>query len=444
MGHYETAYRRSQKKKGYKMNTITIAGVDINKVSISQLLFNKTMLFAYALLAFGLFGIYEVINERYLLLTANTLDAGLNPGSQEVANAFREAIFGAGGEVKRESPWTLYIVNYIYMIYTGSGIIFIVTIAELLDIKLLKKTAAGFLTFGLCMVFGGLFTIFFDLNVLNMHWMFLTPNITSGMWLMLPLYVVYISFVLFEIYLLISKNKQWTKKFALAILVVGILIDVAEYYIQAKLFNMNTARHLWTTYPILPLYFIISSFLGATGVMIVYSYTTYKETLKAHFDELMSMLKKITLFMIVTLGAYEAVSFLFIDKKWANVILFSGFDFEFYIYAMSAIVIPFGLLIYRFFQKTISDTLILTSAVFVIAGTYIGRFIFVYGGNAYPMSDRFGKGFERYTEYETTKEFIFFYPHMPEIFIVIGSVGVVFAMYKMIDVVFSVSKLSEH
>jgi len=426
------------------MKTITIAGVEINKVSIFELLFNKTMLFSYILLAIGVFGIYEVINERYFLLTANSLDAGLNPGSAEVANAFKEAIFGAGGEVKRESPWTLYISNYIYMIYTGSGIIFIVTLAELLNIDLLKKTAAGFLTFGLCMVFGGLFTIIFDLNTLHMHWMFLTPNVGAGMWLMLPLYMVYISFVLFEIYLLISENKEWIKKIALLILILGISIDIAEYYIQAKLFNMNTARHLWTTYPILPLYFIVSSFLAASGVMIAYSYVTYRDSFKEHFKQLLLLLKKITLFMIIVLGAYEAVSFLFIDKKWANVILFSGFAYEFYIYALLAIVIPFGFLIYRFFQERINNTLMIMTSLFIIVGTYIGRFIFVYGGNAYPMSDRFGKGFERYTEYDIAKDFIFFFPHMSEIYIVIGSVGVVIAAYKVLNTLFNVSKISNH
>jgi len=426
------------------MKTIQFLGVDINKVSILELFFNKTMLFAYIFLAFGFFGIYEVINERYFLLTANSLDAGLHPGSAEVANAFKEAIFGTGGEVKRESPWTLYISNYIYMIYTGSGIIFLVTLAELFNVSLIQKTAAGFLTLGLCMVFGGLFTIIFDLNVLHMHWMFLTPNMSAGMWLMLPLYIVYISFVLFEIYLLISKNKEWIKKIAFIILLLGISIDIAEYYIQAKLFNMNTARHLWTTYPALPLYFIISSFLAAVGVMISYSYIMLKESFKEHFTQLLLLLKKTTLIAIIALGAYEATAFLFIDKKWANVILFSGFHYEFYIYAILAITVPFGLLIYRFFQNKINNTLMIISSILIIIGTFIGRFIFVYGGNAYPMSDRFGKGFERYSEYDTVKEFIFFFPHISEICIVLGSVGVVIAAFKFIDTLLNVSKVSEH
>jgi hypothetical protein len=46
-------------------------------------------------------------------------------------------------------------------------------------------------------------------------------------------------------------------------------------------------------------------------------------------------------------------------------------------------------------------------AISTIIGTFLGRYIFVYGGNAYPMSNRFGTGFEKYSEYEVAKEFIF-------------------------------------
>ena len=426
------------------MEKFNIAGVDINKVPIGELLFNRTMLFAYVLLAFGAFGIYEIILERYFSLTANAFDAGLNPGSHEVALAMREAIFGQGGEIKRESPWTLYISNYMYMIYTGSGIIFLVALGELFNREIIKKTAVGFLTFGLCMIFGGLFTIIFDLNFLNMTEMFKTPNISAGMWLMLPLYSVYIPFVVFEIYLLITRQKKWVKKIAFTILLLSIVIDIIEYYIQAKLFDMNTARHLWTTYPALPLYFIVSSFLAASGVMILYSYVSHKEQLGDSFRDLLLIFKKLTLIAIVILGAYEAMAFLFIDKNWASVILFGGFHYEFYIYALLAFVLPFSLLIYRLMKKEINHFLIIVASLSVIAGTYIGRIIFVYGGNAYPLSDRFGSGFEKYSEYDAVKEFIFFFPPLPEIFIVVGSVGVVFAIYKVLDKLFDVSKVREH
>ena len=365
------------------MEKYVVAGLEINKVSIKELLFNNTMLIAYLLLALGFYGVYEVFHERYFLLTANVHDAGLAPGSREVAHAMKEAIFGAGGEVKREQPWTLYIVNYMYMIYSGSAIIFFVALAEIFNVKVIKKTAAGFMTFGLAMILGGLFTIAADLNILHMHWMFLTPNFGAGMWLMLPLYAIYIPFVAFEIYLIITKNKIWTKKIAIAILLLSIIIDIIEFYIQAKLFDMNTARHLWTTYPVLTLYFIVSSFVSAIAIMIIYSMITYKEQLK----DLISLLRVSALYMIALLAIYEATAYLFIDKDWGAIILFGEFKFYFYLYLFFAIGLPFILE----FKKNTSKLWIAVGAISIIVGTYLGRYIFVYGGNAYPMSDRLGK-----------------------------------------------------
>jgi hypothetical protein len=426
------------------MKKIEIAGIEINKVSIANLLFNKTMLLAYILLAIGVYGIYEIIIERYLAEAAGAFDAGRHIGSTHVAQAMKEAIFGAGGEVKREEPWTIYIANYMYMIYSGSGIIFLVALAELFNVEIIKKTAAGFMAFGLCMVFGGLFTILMDLNVLHIHWMFLSPNIKAGMWLMLPLYTVYIPFVLFEIYLLLTKNQQWVKKIAVTILLLSVAIDIIEYYIQAKLFDMNSARHLWTTYPNLTLYFIISSFTASSGIMILYSFVEYKTKLKDEFKTLLLFLEKMAILTVVLLAAYEAVAFLFIDRDWGNIILFGSFKYYFYIYISLAIALPFIILAFRLNKKESNSILTILASFLIIIGTYIGRLIFVYGGNAYPMSDRFGTGFEKYGEYEVVKESIFFSPTLTEVSIVIGSIGVVLIVYKIFDLFLSVSSISKH
>jgi len=421
------------------MKMIEIAGVEIKKVKITDLFFNKTMFIAYILLAVGVYGAYEVIVERYFMLRANAFDAGLHLGSSEVAHAMKEAVFGHGGEVKRENPWTIYIANYMYMIYSGSGIIFLVALAELFNVEIIKKTAAGFMTFGLAMVFGGLFTIAVDLNVLHMQWMFLTPNLGAGMWLMLPLYAVYIPFVIFEIYLLITKNQTWTKKIAFVILLLSIVIDLIEYYIQAKLFDMNTARHLWTTYPMLTLYFIVSAFVAAIAIMILFSTFVYKDKLKEDFSHLIHFLRVSILYAMAVLAIYEAIAYLFIDKDWGAIILFGEFKFYFYLYLFLAVGLPFLLK----FKKHSNLLWVTLGAISVVIGTYLGRYVFVYGGNAYPMSNRFGTGFEKYGEYEVVKEFIFFNPHFSEILVVVGSLGVVLAAYKVLDMLFGVSEVSD-
>ncbi len=424
------------------MKKFELAGVEINKVSIFDLLFNKTMIIAYVLLAIGVYGIYEVIIERYFAHGVSLLDISQHIGSEHIMENIKESIFGVGGEVKREEPWTIYIANYMYMIYTGSGIIFIVALAEIFNVEVIKKTAAGFMTLGLCIVFAGLFTIVMDLNILHMLAMFDTPNISAGMWLMLPLYSIYIPFVVFEIYLLITKKVGWVKDIAFGILLLSIAIDVVEYYIQAKLFDMNTARHLWTTYPNLTLYFIISAFVASSGIMILYSFITYKKM--DDFTKLVILLKKITLVLIIALASYEAVAFLFIDKNWANIVLFTHFKYYFYIYIIFALILPFGLLGLNLIRKELSNTIAIIASISIIVGTYIGRLLFVYGGNAYPMSDRFGTGFEKYGEYEQVKEFIFYAPTISEIAIVIGSIGVTLLVYSVLDKFLSVSKVRNH
>jgi len=415
------------------------ARIKINPITLKALLTSKTMLIAYAFLFLALIGAADVFYERYYLLSATAHDAGLFPGNPEVAEAMKTAVFGEGGEVKREAPWSLYIVNYMYMIYVGSGIIFIVAFAELFDIKLIKKTAAGFLTLGLAMIIAGLFTILMDLNILHLHHMFLTPQFTSGMWLMMPLYMIYIPLIVFEIYLILSHKDAWVKKIAVLILIVSLLVEFVEFYIQAKLFDMNSARHLWTTYPFLTLYFMVSSFVASAAVMTFYTYLTYRNTDKSKCADLMSFIQQITLYGVMALGAYEATAYLFIDKKWAEIILFGDFKLYFYLYLSMAVAIPFILL----FKESIHYRYKILASVLIIIGTYIGKMVFVYGGNAYPMSDRFGVGFEKYAEYEPVRDVIFFMPPLGEIAVVIGSFGIILFLYKIVDSYFSVSKMQE-
>ena len=63
------------------------ARIKINPVSLKSLLTSKTMLIAYAFLFLALIGVADVFYERYYLLSATAHDAGLFPGSPEVANA---------------------------------------------------------------------------------------------------------------------------------------------------------------------------------------------------------------------------------------------------------------------------------------------------------------------------------------------------------------------
>ncbi|MBP9566814.1 MAG: polysulfide reductase NrfD [Sulfurospirillum sp.] len=420
------------------MEKITFVGLEINKVSFSTLFFGKTMLLGYAFLALAFIGIYEVFDIRYFSAAANAHASGIDPTNPALKEAMRLAVFGDVGEVNRNIPWTLFIVNYMYMIYTGSGIIFLVALAELMNFNLIAKAAAGFMVAGISMVFAGLFTIATDLNMLNMLWMVLTPNTSAGMWLMLPLYCTYIPFVLFEIYLILTNKRDLAKRLALPILVLSVGVDLIEYYIQAKLFSMNTARHLWTEFPVLTFYFILSAFVSSLGIMGVHSYLVHRT--KPEYEAMMDLIRRAMLFFVSILGLYEILAYMTVDKDWAFLILFGPFrSLYFGGYIFLTLALPFLLIV-----KPGKPIWTLLASVFVIIGGFAGRYLFVYGGNANPMSNRFGMGYEKYDFYALPKSFNYVAPHLGEILIVVGSIGVCIIIYKLFDNLFSVGELREH
>ncbi len=420
------------------MEKITFAGVEINRISFSRLFFRKTMLLAYALLAIAVFGIYEIFDLRYFSLVTNAHDAGLNPTDPAMKAAMKQAIFGTVGEIDKTQPWTILIANYMYMIYTGSGVIFLVALAEMMKFNLVAKAAAGFMVAGIAMIFAGLFTIATDLNMLNMHWMLLTPNFNSAMWLMLPLYCIYIPFVLFEIYLILTNNRAWAKRLAMPILILSLGVDLVEYYIQAKLFSMNTARHLWTEFPALTFYFIISAFVSSLGVMGINSFLVHRE--KPEYESLMDLIRRSMLFFVFILGLYEIIGYMTVDKDWAFLILFGPFSYLYFVgYIFLTLALPF-----LFIVKPGKPIFTVLASICVLIGGFVGRYLFVYGGNANPMSNRFGTGYERYDYYSITKAFNYMTPHLGEILVVIGSIGVAIMIYKLFDSLFSVGDLREH
>lgn len=420
------------------MATITFAGIEINRISFTRLFFRKTMLFAYFLLALAAIGIYQLFELRYLSVAVNAHAAGLDPTNPALKEAMRLAIFGTVGEIDKTQPWTILIANYMYMIYTGSGVIFLVALAEMMKFNLVAKAAAGFMVAGIAMICAGLFTIATDLNMLNMHWMLLTPNFNSAMWLMLPLYCIYIPFVFFEIYLLLTNKRDWAKRLALPILILSLVFDVIEFSIQAKLFSMNTARHLWTEFPALTFYFIISAFVASLGVMGIICYLGHRHT--PEYKSLMDLIRRAMLFFIFVLGLYEIVGYMTVDKDWASLIVFGPFSLVYFVgYILMTLALPF-----LFIVKPGKPILTVFASICVLIGGFVGRYLFVYGGNANPMSNRFGTGYERYEMYGVAKAFHYVSPHLGEILVVVGSVGVAIIIYKLFDSLFSVGKLREH
>ncbi len=426
---------------------IECCGLKIKKVSIKELLFNKTMLIAYILLAIGLVGWYEIFYLRWAHEFVNNHDViAAAGGSAEhlkaIAEALKEQIFNLEHieEVNKAEPWGVFVTQYVYLLYGGSAIIFLVALAELFKVKVAPKVAAALMTFGISMVFGGLTSIFTDLaNQLNIYWMILNPQPQSGMWLMLPLYGIYIPFTFIEIYFLITNNRELARKVAGILVIISIFIDLAEFYIQGLLFNLNTPRHLWTDIPALWFYFLVTGSLTGIFGSLLYGFLGLKN--KPYFNEFVEITRKASIVFIILAAIYEIINFMVVDPKWMNLIIKgSPISWMYWAWIVLGIVIPFALFL------TKNKNLILLGAISGLIGTFFMRQTFIYGGNIYPMSDRFGMGPEATSLYQldAITPWAYVPAHTMEWLIIIGCLGLGIAIYSILDSLFDIRNASDN
>jgi hypothetical protein len=404
-------------------------GLNFRAVSFGELFFNKTMLFAYLLLAVGIVGWAQVYGLRFghdFVNTMSAVDAGGHAGElKQVAAALKEQIFGMHHieEVGREEPWGMFVVQYIYLLYGGSALVFLVALGELFGINLSHKASAALMTFGISMAIGGLISIATDLaQPLNIYWMFLNPQPQSGMWLMLPLYSIYIPFTFVEIYFLMTNKRELAKKLAIWLVLIGLCVDIAEYYIQGLLFQLNTPRSLWVNFPMLWVYFLLTGILTGVGFALIYGGLALRA--KDWYGEFKSVMRKVGMVTIVVVALYETITGL-------SGLTHAPFNIMYYGYVACALIIPFVLFLIKW------DVL---AGVFITIGTFALRELIVFGGNAEPMANRFGKGVEAYSLYglDSIKNVIYEAPHLMEVLVIVGALGVGIALYSLLDTLLDV------
>jgi len=163
-------------------------GLNIKKVSIGELLFNKTMLIAYVLIAIGVVGWTQLYGLRFFHFFVNNNDViaaagGSSEHLKAVAEALKEQIFNLRHieEVNKAEPWGIFVTQYTFLLYGGSALIFLTALAELMRVKIAPKVAAALMTFGIAMALGGMISIASDWgNPINIYWMLLNPQPQSG------------------------------------------------------------------------------------------------------------------------------------------------------------------------------------------------------------------------------------------------------------------------
>jgi len=423
-------------------------GLNIRRVNWADLLLSPPMLIAYLLLTIGLFGWVEIYHLRFFHHFVNNWDiikvAGGEPEAlKETAIALKQQIFALPEveEVNRAEPWGIFVSQYTYLLYGGSALIFMVALAELIRLEIAPKVAAALMTFGIAMALGGMISIASDWgNPLNIYWMILNPQPQSGMWLMLPLYSVYIPFTFVEIYFLITNNREMAQKVAGGLVIAGIIIDIIEFFIQGILFNLNTPRHLWTDIPLLFVYFLLTGALTGIGGAILFSFLGLKQ--KPYFNQSLQLLRKVGLGLIVVVGIYEVINLATVDSQWVKLLLHnSPISSTYWTYIGLGLVLPFILFLFR------SRLLNLIGAIGILVGTFLMRQAFIYGGNIVSMTERVdGLGPQATGVYHLgeIKPFVYISAHPMEVLIIIGCIGIGILIYTLLDQLLAIRDINDH
>jgi len=422
-------------------------GLNIKKVSLGELLFNKTMLVAYILLAIGVVGWVQLYGLRFFHFFVNNHDViaaagGSSEHLKAVAEALKEQIFNLPHieEVNKAEPWGIFVSQYTYLLYGGSALIFLTALAELFHVKIAPKVAAALMTFGIAMALGGMTSIASDWgNPINLYWMILNPQPQSGMWMMLPLYAVYIPFTFIEIYFLLTNKRDLARKMAGVLVILGIIIDLIEFYIQGILFNLNTPRHLWTDIPQLWIYFLITGALTGVAGAILFAFLGLRN--KPYFEDMVKTASTIGVVLTILAALYEVVNFMTVDPKWTNLIMNgSPVTWMYWGWVILGIAVPLLLFATR------KPTLALIGAISALIGTFLMRQAFIYGGNIVPMTDRFNMGPEATGIYNLAeiKPWAYVAPHTMEILTVIGCLGLGIAIYAILDKLFDVRNINDN
>jgi len=407
------------------------------------------MLIAYVLLAIGVVGWYEIYHLRFFHEFVNNhsvIDMVMGGSKEELrsaAEALKDQIFNLHEveEVNKAEPWGIFVAQYTYLLYGGSALIFLTALAELFHAKVAPKVAAALMTFGISMALGGMTSIASDWgNPLHIYWMVLNPQVHSGMWMMLPLYSVYIPFTFIEIYFLITNKRDLARKMAGILVILGIIIDVIEFYIQGILFNLNTPRHLWTDIPALWIYFLVSGALTGVSGAILFAFLGLKK--KPYFNEMVQTAAKVGIVLTVLAALYEVVNFMTVDPKWMHLLL-SGSPISgmYWGWLILGIAIPFVLFL------TKNNGAILLGAISALIGTFLMRQAFIYGGNIVPMTERVnGAGYQVNSLYQldALTPYSYIAPHSMEILIIIGCVGLGIAIYAILDKLFDVRNINDN
>lgn len=200
----------------------------------------------------------------------------------------------------REIPLALLISTYIFFVVASTGLCLVSSIGHVFGNRDFLPIAKRSVLLALITIMSGFLVIALEIeNPFRMAiYLFTSANLSSNIWWMGTLYMLYMIFMAIEFVLLMRDSHSVAAFFGL----LSVLSGVAAHSNLGGIFAMLHGRDVWYG-PFLPVYFIVSAMMTGSAFIILFSMIAKK--IRGFMDEdeqkTISMVGKLAMLMIAAI-----------------------------------------------------------------------------------------------------------------------------------------------
>ena len=276
-------------------------------------------------------------------------------------------------------PWGILIAGYEYFVGISTGLLLIAALGYVFRVKAIIPVGKTLLMFAIFSLISGFAILMVELgNPLNFIHYFLTPNFTSPIWWMAPLYGIYLMLLISLTVFVVRGNESLIRPFAIMTSISAVVALICIGF----LFGFLVARPYWNG-PISPLYFILTSVFSGIAMASIVSFLHVKQTNKGM--ESVTYLRKLSLSMmavllVIYIGKIFVGLYGHVPGKYESLIaLLTGpLSFNYWFLEITlALVIPFALIASA---KNLSEWKMGLAGLISLTGIFFMRFNMVIAG----------------------------------------------------------------
>jgi molybdopterin-containing oxidoreductase family membrane subunit len=366
---------------------------------------------------------YSKVEARnfYILVAASGLITGIGLVAAWLMEEHGHIITGMNNQI----VWGIPHVFAIFMIVAASGVLNVASIGSVFGKSVYKARAPLSSLLSIALLAGGLTVLMLDLGRADRLMVAMTNyNLTSVFAWNVVLYSGLFSFAAIYLWTMMEpRMKPWNKPAAFAVFAWRIILTTGTGLIFAFL----VARQAYGS-ALLPPMFIVMSFAWGLAVFHIVQSSLYAWNGKTLDPVILQRMKNLLgLFVIATLyfvAAYHLTNLYFARQDGFERFILAGggiFPWLFWAgYVLLGSFLPLVLIFHPAFDKT-RHTVI--ASLLVIFGSFALLYVFIIGGQAYPLSI--------FPGYEVTSSFgdgqiASYSPSLPEFFLGLGGLGVAF------------------